>query len=188
MSGHIARELTLLGGKMDDAVKAELKKPLQRARVKSRGQSGRAVSYLEGYDVIDRANELFDFDGWSMEVKNVELVRADKNSLYRAVVGVHVGAAYREDVGLGISAGDSQEAQETAIKGAVTDAMKRAFRTFGPQFGNSLYDKDGPELAEEERDCPIHKTPMTFIPAKNTWAHKVPADDGQVTVCTGKAA
>ena len=30
---------------------------------------------------------------------------------------------------------------DTASKGAVSDALKRALRTFGAQFGNSLYDK-----------------------------------------------
>lgn len=147
---------------------AELKKPLQRNRVRQRSQQGQSLSYLEGYDVIDTANALFGFDGWSMEVKDVRFVREATNargttlSLYQAVVGVYVGDTYREDVGLGISAGDSQEAQETAVKGAVTDAMKRAFRTFGPQFGNSLYDKDGPELAEPEPEfgiCEKHNEP-----------------------------
>jgi hypothetical protein len=48
----------------------------------------------------------------------------------------------REDVGHGIAAGTSSEAIEMARKGAVTDALKRALRSFGNQFGNSLYDKD----------------------------------------------
>lgn len=34
------------------------------------------------------------------------------------------------------------EAHEQAEKGAVTDALKRALRTFGNQFGNSLYGAD----------------------------------------------
>lgn len=35
----------------------------------------------------------------------------------------------------------SPDAIDTAEKGAVTDALKRALRSFGDQFGNSLYDK-----------------------------------------------
>jgi hypothetical protein len=35
------------------------------------------------------------------------------------------------------------DAHEMAEKGAVTDALKRALRTFGNQFGNGLYG-DGP--------------------------------------------
>ncbi len=34
------------------------------------------------------------------------------------------------------------EAHEAAEKGAVTDALKRALRTFGAQFGNDLYDRE----------------------------------------------
>jgi hypothetical protein len=34
------------------------------------------------------------------------------------------------------------DAHDMARKGAITDAMKRAFRCYGNQFGNPLYDKD----------------------------------------------
>lgn len=128
----------------------KLKQPLKASRVKSRSQSGRSVSYLEGYDVIDAANDIFGFDGWSYSVEGIEPLGGDeKRRLYQAVVRVMVGSAIRSDVGHGISAGDSSEAQETAIKGAVTDALKRALRSFGAQFGNSLYDKDGPALRSD---------------------------------------
>ena len=36
-------------------------------------------------------------------------------------------------------ADESADGHETAYKGAVTDGLKRALRTFGDQFGNSLY-------------------------------------------------
>ena len=151
----VARELEILGATvigetvLTPEQQKELQKPLERRAVRERSQSGRTFSYIEGYYTIDTANRIFGYDGWSMEVKSIDkIVDAEKNSVYQATVGVHVGTAYREDVGHGISAGASNEAQETAIKGAVTDAMKRAFRTFGSQFGNSLYDKDGPELAD----------------------------------------
>jgi hypothetical protein len=57
------------------------------------------------------------------------------------------GSAGREDVGVGIPAtprgeAPSPDATETAVKAAVTDALKRALRTFGNAFGNSLYAKD----------------------------------------------
>ena len=34
---------------------------------------------------------------------------------------------------------DTLDGHDTAIKGAVTDGMKRAFRSFGVQFGNGFY-------------------------------------------------
>lgn len=168
---------------MRDGAEEELRRPLAADRVKSRSQSGRAVSYIEGYDAIDTANRIFGFDGWSMEVKSVYRLEGEMNrAVYQAVVGIHVGSAYREDIGHGISAGDSPEAHETAQKGAVTDAMKRAFRTFGAQFGNSLYDKDGPELAAPR--CAKHDVDMQQGKS-GKWGHVL--DDGK-TPCFGEAA
>jgi len=159
----------------------KLKQPLKASRVKSRSQSGRSVSYLEGYDVIDAANDIFGFDGWSYSVENIEPLGGDeKRRLYQAVVRVMVGGSIRSDVGHGISAGDSSEAQETAIKGAVTDGLKRALRSFGAQFGNSLYDKDGPELRSDHY-CEKHSVEMKQ--GKTGWGH-VLADQ---TVCMEEA-
>ena len=48
----------------------------------------------------------------------------------------------REDIGCGNGVSKSSfDAHELAGKEAVTDGLKRAFRTFGEQFGNGLYDK-----------------------------------------------
>lgn len=192
----------------DEQTKA-LQKPLAKSRVKQRSQSGRSFSYIEGYDVIDTANSIFGFDGWSMSVESIEPAgewhverngREVRVTLYQAVVAVTVGEAQRMDVGHGITASDTAESRETAIKGAVTDAMKRALRTFGAQFGNSLYDKDGPELAPDEspmvreakangaveqRVCPTHKVPL--IQGRNKkWGHVLDAEAG--TVCYAEEA
>jgi hypothetical protein len=52
------------------------------------------------------------------------------------------GKAYTHaDAGRCIFKGDSPEALDMAIAGAVTDCLKRCFRQLGEQFGNSLYDK-----------------------------------------------
>ena len=59
---------------------------------------------------------------------------------YSAVVRVSVpGAPSRTDVGFQPVAVESPEGHETAFKGAVTDALKRALRSFGDRFGNGLY-------------------------------------------------
>lgn len=160
----------------------KLQSPLAKSRVKSRQQSGRAVSYIEGYDVIDTANDIFGFDGWSYEVKNIEPLGGDeKRRLYQAVVMVIIDGAVRSDVGHGISAGDSSEAQETAIKGAVTDALKRALRSFGAQFGNSLYDKDGPVLRSDHY-CEAHGVELKK--GSTGWGHVLE----DKTVCMEVAA
>ena len=48
----------------------------------------------------------------------------------------------REDVGFGTGIAKTlADAHEGGAKEAVTDAIKRTLRSFGNQFGNSLYDK-----------------------------------------------
>jgi DNA repair and recombination protein RAD52 len=68
---------------------------------------------------------------------------------YKATVQVlvhnenHSQDVSREDVGFGTGvAKNLADAHEGAAKEAVTDALKRALRSFGNQFGNSLYSKD----------------------------------------------
>lgn len=62
--------------------------------------------------------------------------------MYTAAVRVTVrGCPARSDVGCGFVAGETPEAHEAAYKGSVTDALKRALRHFGDQFGNGLYDR-----------------------------------------------
>ncbi|MDK2063130.1 Rad52/Rad22 family DNA repair protein, partial [Aliarcobacter butzleri] len=54
----------------------------------------------------------------------------------------HTTFIEKEDVGFGTGISKTlADANESASKEAVTDAIKRAFRSFGNQFGNSLYDK-----------------------------------------------
>jgi hypothetical protein len=61
------------------------------------------------------------------------------------------------------------DAHEMAEKGAVTDALKRALRTYGNQFGNGLYG-DGPVVI-------VDGDTLTIEDLKNTWsqAYKITA-------------
>ena len=59
---------------------------------------------------------------------------------YSAPVRVTVaGALPRTDIGVHPVTEDTFDGHDTAIKAAVTDGMKRAFRSFGVQFGNGFY-------------------------------------------------
>ena len=53
------------------------------------------------------------------------------------------------DVGVHPVAEDTVDGHDTAIKGAVTDGMKRAFRSFGLQFGNGFYGDQAPRSAPQ---------------------------------------
>ncbi len=137
-----------------DKQKQLLKYNLDGNRVKTRQQGNIKLSYLEGYDIIDTANAAFGFGNWSYSVTDLQQISEELNQNqnrvigYRALVAVtvydihHKGTVIREDVGYGTGIGrDYASAHESGGKEAVTDALKRAFRTFGNQFGNALYDK-----------------------------------------------
>ena len=116
-----------------------------------KGRGGRVFDYIEGHTVIDQANRIFGYGGWGVELlsdvtlRRIESVDAKTGEVtvshaYSAPVRVTVaGALPRTDIGVHPVTDETQDGHDTAIKGSVTDGMKRAFRTFGGQFGNSLY-------------------------------------------------
>ncbi len=123
-------------------VNDSLRQPLDPALVSERkGRGGRRFSYIEGHTAIDQANQVFGYGGWGYElVGEVTLREFKSGAAYSATVRVAVpGAPSRTDVGFQPVSDDSAEGHETAYKGAVTDALKRALRSFGDRFGNGLY-------------------------------------------------
>jgi DNA repair and recombination protein RAD52 len=125
---------------------------LDPAHVKERSQSGRKLSYVEGWHAIAEANRIFGFDAWNRETVDIRLVQERERTVgqgtgwgvtYIARVRVTVGTVTREGIGSGHGIDrDLGLAHESAIKEAETDAMKRALMTFGNPFGLALYDKD----------------------------------------------
>ena len=71
--------------------------------VKTRNQRGVALSYVEGWHVIDEANRVFGFDGWDRETIWSECVwqdgRQEPKSLHLLRAGAHPGEG-RENLGL----------------------------------------------------------------------------------------
>ena len=110
------------------------------------------LSYIEGWHAIAEANRIFGFDGWDRETIEVRCIwsnddRGQYDCVYAAKVRITVKAdpslVVREGSGAGSArAGSAAEAHEHAIKGAETDATKRALATFGNSFGLALYDKE----------------------------------------------
>lgn len=156
-----------------DNVLWELRQPLDMSRVKRRQAPGMgSVPYLEGYDVIDRANTVFGF-AWSFDLigepvivrwqkkvltwnqqekRKVPLIDANGNVQTEEVGLVYItgkvsvdldGKLYSHaDLGRCVFTGDTPEALDMALAGSATDCLKRCFRQMGEQFGNSLYDKE----------------------------------------------
>lgn len=100
--------------------------------------------------VINIANEIFGFNGWSSSILALDTDFIDTDSQGRHTVGVTArvrvtlrDGAYHEDCGYGSMSNsrDKAAALEKCKKEAVTDALKRALRSFGNVLGNCLYDK-----------------------------------------------
>ena len=137
----------------DQQTKA-LQSELSSDRIKVRDKANIKLSYLEGFDIIDTANNIFGFGGWAYTISSLEQVSQEVNAnqnvvvCYKAIVKVdvydinHNTMISRQDVGFGTGvARNLADAHENSAKEAVTDALKRSLRSFGNQFGNSLYDK-----------------------------------------------
>jgi len=121
-----------------------LKEPILAKNVKERdgNQAGTfQLAYVEGWHVIDEANRIFGFDGWTSETIETNLVAEEQKCIsYTAKVRITIGDVIREGTGAGHGRfGSLGEKHESAIKEAETDARKRAFMQFGNQFGLSLY-------------------------------------------------
>ncbi|NOD65780.1 Rad52/Rad22 family DNA repair protein [Ruegeria sp. HKCCD6109] len=138
-------------------VSEELKKPLSPDAIKPPPQ-GKFGEYVDALHVIREANRIFGFDGWSYVVTRMEMVsrqvvqKEGRDGTYEqlrvgylANVRLTIDGVTREGtaVGSGMGNPDSEaDHHEAATKEAETDALKRAFRTFGNTFGLALYEKD----------------------------------------------
>lgn len=109
----------------------------------------------------------------SFHVSTLEHVSQETNEKQNVVVGYkaivsltvydqhHTKHISREDVGFGTGIAKSlADAHEGGAKEAVTDALKRCFRSFGNQFGNSLYDKSRSHTTQSPRQLeqPKHQS------------------------------
>ena len=164
----IPAEHELLWDGLPPAVTQKLDQPLDPALVSQRkGRGGRLFDYLEGHIVIAQANAIFGYGGWGYDlVGDVTLRRVEtvdpqtgevKTSLgYSAPVRVTVaGAPPRTDLGVHQVTEDNFDGHDTAMKAAVTDGIKRAFRSFGVQFGNAFYGDQPSASAPQPERVPV---------------------------------
>ena len=123
----------------------QLNQPIDPKVVAFRKQGNMQLAYLESWYVINEANRIFGFDGWSSETIQLDCVQSDDFCVtYIAKVRVTVGDVIREGVGAGHGKGERVnlgDNHESAVKEAESDARKRAFMQFGSQLGLSLYDR-----------------------------------------------
>ena len=127
------------------------------------GGGGQKLAYVESWHVIQEANRIFGYDGWSSETIETFLVSEDPKCIsYIARVRITVdNNIVREGTGAGHGRmGSIGDKYESAVKEAESDARKRALMSFGDQFGLSLYDKDKAWLEEETKTKDVSDKPI----------------------------
>jgi len=140
----------------------DLQKPLDLKRVKTRTGAGKVFPYLEGDDVINTANRIFGEDGWDayplnkVERFEVGTKKTDAGIIVMFVYSVPYMVRFhgfladgktihtieKGDIGKNSTQSEAYQQHEMAISGCATDALKRAMRHLGRQFGITLYDKN----------------------------------------------
>src|SRR6516162_1399270 len=152
---------------LTDTQVRQLRAKLDAQHVKTRKANGVDLHYVEGWHVIAEANRIFGYDAWDRRTLASRCVwsgesGADHAAAYIAKVRVSVRAGditiVREGSGTGEGkASTPGQAHELALKGAETDATKRALATFGNPFGLALYDRGqiGVRKAKQEKAAPL---------------------------------
>ena len=179
-----------------DSQVRQLKAKLDPRHVKTRSANGANLSYVEGWHVIAEANRIFGFDAWDRRTVSTACVWSGQSgqvyaAAYTAKVRVSVRAGDTIIVREGSGSGEGRastpgQAHELALKGAETDATKRALATFGNSFGLALYDREqagvrkvrgaaperdnsqiGPWVLRSSTGKPVssHDTPKGFVEA-----------------------
>ena len=170
VNGHDA----ILWDGLPPGITHELDIPIDAALVSQRkGRGGKTFSYIEGHTAIDEANRVFGYGGWGYELAGEVTLREIDNvdpktgeirriQAYTAPVRVTVvGAPPRLDIGFHAVVEDNAEGHETASKGAVTDGVKRALRSFGVRFGNGLYGDSQTGIVEVTKQSPAEPAAET---------------------------
>ena len=145
----------------------QLNQPIDPKVVAFRKQGNMQLAYLESWYVINEANRIFGFDGWSSETIQLDCVQSDDFCVtYIAKVRVTVGDVIREGVGAGHGKGERVnlgDKHESAVKEAESDARKRAFMQFGSQFGLSLYDRTKAWKNPKKDRTPVSTQNLTVV-------------------------
>jgi DNA repair and recombination protein RAD52 len=168
LSEYTAQEIATLQSRLD--------KQLGPEYISSRpGASGQKVHYLAAEKVINLANEVFGFNGWSSAIQNIQIDFVDENQSGRISLGLSVivrvtlkDGTFHEDVGYGHieNCKGKAAAFEKAKKEGTTDALKRALRTFGNILGNCIYDKEFLAKVTKIKVAPV--SPHTYVECTKT--------------------
>lgn len=162
MTDEITQEATEKKESMKKEVKEITMKYIQtkldekppKEAIKQRELGGRSFSYLEGWYVKQKANEIFGVGNWGVRSVWEQMKHHQFSAGSRPNGSTYIRGQYSVPVELtvnlpggvtivhsdiGVTPYNGETNIETAIKGCVTDGIKRAFSHFGNAFGLSLY-------------------------------------------------
>ena len=133
----------------------------------------RGNDYIKGHVAIRHANAVFGLGNWNCDaVGHCEIREAGGRYIVYQTVTVRATGicdntgspktASFTDTGCCPVPMDKVEGWDTALKGAVTDGMKRALRNFGNQFGLGLYFGEGAEAAPKPKYVPKREARPEF--------------------------
>lgn len=151
---------------ISDRQKQQLNTDLPRSAVKERpGGKGKTLSFVEGWWVIDRLNDIFGPGGWSYDSTPTLVctgIGRDKDGnerhevTYSARCVLKIGNPLTPDcviADIGHGHGQSPDlglAHESAGKEAATDALKRCAKSLGRAMGLALYEKEQTHVGAEQ--------------------------------------
>lgn len=129
-----------------------LNEPIPRSVIKGLPKAGKTFDYLEHHYVTRRLNEIFGPGGWCMEVVRWDIRRQENARGVGAVAQVRLtfaGGLVKDGIGYGTGLGSGFDAEDQAIKSAVSDGLKVAAYRLGDALGLALYDKEQERVVEE---------------------------------------
>lgn len=178
-----------------EAIAAELQRNLGPEYLSTKPGSGDQI-YIEGHRVIDLANEIFGFDGWSSEILKMETV-VDRESRGRFLVVVQcitrVTLVKEGNSNDGVGTGKAENcpskgmAFDKARKEAQTDALKRALRMFGRSLGNCVYDKEFKMQVRKVKVLKRDFDPSDLRRPENVIAPKAAISDDEIELDIGSS-
>ena len=150
-----------------------LRRNLDHRHVRTREANRRELFYIEGWYAITEANRIFGFDGWNRETLESKCVLARENrgtflAIYvaRVRITVHADGAtiIREGHGTGEARGATPgEVHDIALKGAETDATKRALAWQRGRRAGRIEAKAVPHFQ-------LHQPPHRHWPGLQRWS------------------
>lgn len=124
-------------------INSQLDSNIPKDVITTRSQSGKNLSYLESWYVIDRLNQVLGTENWSHEIINILPLASEKPSYgFHVRLTARINGVLVSKDGIGYGSDKSNfNAGEMALKEAESDALKRAAMKLGRSLGLALYDK-----------------------------------------------